>query len=543
MDDKEDIYKVDDEDDYEEKNDDKENIKKKYIKYGIIAFVCLIVFILLIALLFPGGKKKNSEENIKEITLISGDEYALDYSKGTFSWTSSDQTVAKVSNDGKIVALKNGDTTITIKVGSDTVTYKVHVDKVDDSVIVTNVKMEKNTIELEKNKTYDMKVSFTPKDATNVELTWTSSNEKIATVKDGVITAVAPGTCIITVKTTNGNIDNCLVKVLGDGKYNPVESISIDSTDVSLNKGTSYNLSYEVVPSDSINLVTWESSNNEIATVENGIIYALAGGEIEVTAKSGDISKTVKVKVNAEKQEPKFVLNQNNIGLGIGDSYTLSINNDTPVSWNSEDNNIAVVDQNGKVTAKSEGITKIIAKSADGYFDECIVSVSQYSSSEKISLNTNTLSLNINDKVKLIETVTPSNNVSNVTWSSSDTNVATVNNGEVIAINNGTATITASLPNGSSAECVVNVSSKIVKAAMVQINASNITLTVGKTNQLSAKVLPSNTTNKTITWSSSNNDIATVDQNGIVTAKKQGSAKIYAKSANGVFDTCAVIVK
>lgn len=563
----EDIYEVEDDYDFDydpedtgtksdssssnnnKKNFDTEELKGKLIKYGIIIFVGLIVLLILLALFSPKGKKSSTIAT-KEITLASGEKYSLEYSKGSYTWTSSNQSIARVSEDGEIIGVKNGDTTITIKTGSETIAYKVHVDKVEDSVVITNVKMEKNTVEIEKGKTYDMDVILTPSNATSAELTWSSSNEKVATVKDGVITAVSPGSCMITVKSSNGNIDNCLVKVVGDGSYvyNPIESISISSTDVSLYKGTSYELAYEVNPKDSVNLVVWESSNNEIATVENGVVYALQKGTIEVTATSGDIKETVKVTVEEEKVEPKFVLNQNSIGLKVGESYNLSINNNTKVSWTSSNTSIATVDSTGKVVAKAAGETVITVADDSGFKAECKVTVTNKESQPQpqqdvVTLNTSTLSMNVGDTVKLIETVKPSNNVSGVTWSSSDTKIATVTNGEVKAVANGTATITAKLANGSKAECVVTVSTKVVNAALVKINVNKQTLVVGASSQLTATVLPSNTTNKTITWSSSNNDVATVDSNGKVTAKKKGSAIIYARTSNGVFGTCGIVVK
>ena len=549
-DDNEDIYKVEDEEEtsFTEKNEEKEDLTKKLIKYGIIAFIAFIVLIFLIAIFFPKGSSKKEEEVTKEVTLTSGDKYTLDYTKGTYTWTSSNQAVAKVSNDGEIVGIKNGDATITIKSGKDTVVYKVHVDNVDDAVTITSIKMEKNTIELEKGKTYDMNVTLTPSNATSAELTWISSDDSIATVKDGKITAVASGTCMVTVRTTNGNTDTCLVKVIGDGSYNPVESIKIESTDVSLNKGTSYNLSYLVEPSDSVNLVTWESSDVSVATVENGVVYALAGGEITVYAKSGDISESVKVTVIEEKKE-EFMLNQTEISMTVGDTYTLGTNNsEIKVTWVSSDVNVASIDQTGLITAKSAGETTITAKASNGSFYDCKVTVvakeeEPEPEEDKISLNTSSLSMNVGDKVRLVETVTPSNNVSSVTWSSSDPSIATVTNGEVTAVKNGTTTITAKLPNGEQAECVVNVSTKVVKAALVTLNATKITLTVGGSTNLTATILPSNTTNKSITWSSSNPDVATVDKNGKVTAKKVGTAKIYARTDNGVFDSCGVVVK
>ncbi len=538
----EDIYKVDDDDDYVIKEEKKNDLGAKLTKYGIITFIALIILVLLIAIFSP---KQSTKKDVvtKEITLNAGDKYTIDYSKGTYTWTSSDQGVAKVSDDGEIIALKNGETTVTIKAGSETVTYKVRVDNLDDSIIVTNVKMEKNTIELEKDKTYDMKVEFTPSNVKNVELTWTSSDENVVTVKGGTIKAIAPGTSMVTVMTPNGNIDYCLVKVLGDGKYNPIESITIKSTDVTLNKGTSYNLSYEVLPSESVNLVEWESSNPEVATVENGVIYALASGEVDITAKSGAIEKTINVKVNGETAAPKVVLNYNSLGLKVGEFFNLVVDNDVEVEWISSDSNIVTVDQDGEIYAKGVGEATITAKTEDGFFDECSVVVSEQEVYDKITLNTNSLSLNVGNTARLTATVTPSNNVSEVTWTSSNTNVVTVSNGDIIAKANGTATITAKLPNGEKADCIVTVSTKVVNVLQVQINVSDITLNVNGTAQLSAKVLPSTATNKTITWSSSNTSIATVDKNGKVTAHKKGSAKIYAKASNGVFDVCGVVVK
>ena len=544
-DDKEDIYKVEDDDiNYTEKKEEREDLMHKLIKYGIIAFVALIVLVLLIAIFYPKGSSKK-EVVAKEVTLNSGDKYTLDYSKGTYSWTSSNPDIAKVSDDGEIVGLKNGETTITITAGKETVTYKVRVENVDEAVVLTNIKMEKNTVELEKDKSYKMNVTLTPSNATNAELKWTSSNEKVATVKDGEITAVGPGTCMVTVSSTNGNSDTCLVKVVGDGNYNPIEKIKIVSTDVSLNKGTSYNLSYEVVPEDSVNLITWKSSDEKIATVENGVVYALAGGTVKVTAQSGDLEEEVNVTVIEEKKEPDFILNQSEISLPVGNTYTLVPSSNIELTWVSYDINIASVDQSGNVTAKAVGETTVVAKAANGSSYTCKVTVTgaPTPSQETITLNTNTLSMNIGDKVRLVETVTPTNNVTNVTWTSSDSEVASVNNGEVTAKKNGTTTITATLPNGSKAECVVTVSTKVIKAALVTLNANKITLKVGASSTLTATVLPSNTTNKTITWSSSNPNVATVDKNGKVTAVKEGSAKIYAKTENGVFDSCGVVVE
>ena len=148
--------------------------------------------------------------------------------------------------------------------------------------------------------------------------------------------------------------------------------------------------------------------------------------------------------------------------LNVGDSQQLTATT-TPagaqVTWTSSDSSIATVDSNGNVTGVKEGQATITATTADGLTATCTVTVSK--EDESISLNKSTTDLTTGDSETLIATTTPS--AVNVTWSSSDTSVATVDStGKVTAIGAGTATITATTTDGSnlSASCAVNVTPK-----------------------------------------------------------------------------------
>lgn len=539
--DKEDIYKLDEdlEENKENKNNnDKDDLMKKLTKYGIIFLVCFILFIFMLAFITSCSRKEKKKLS-ENLNLSVGDSYTLNYTD--FEWTSSNQEVAVVNNN-KIDILKEGDVTVTITSSEEIITYTIHSEEKDAKV--AGVKLSSNTIEVENGKTYDLTAKLIPEKSKST-ITWFSSNENVATVKDGVISAVNPGTCMITVKTENGYTDTCLVKVLGDNSNNPVKSITIDSIDLSLNKGTSYPLSYKVEPSNSVNLVTWESSNNEIATVENGVIYPLSSGTVEISAKSGNINKSIKVTVIDKDENNKIILNQNEINLKINDTYTLVPKGSVDkVTWVSSDDSIATVDGNGVVTGKRIGNTIITAKAENGNSAQCLVTVSnEIINAETIELNVKNVSLNLNDTVKLVESISPSNGSIEVFWESSNTSVATVENGLVKAIGSGTATITASLPNGKKAECVVDVTPKNIKVIKVTLNASIVTLGVNGTSQLTATILPDNATDKTVSWKSSNSSIASVDDNGKVSAKGIGRAVIYASTASGVFDECEIIVK
>ena len=161
---------------------------------------------------------------------------------------------------------------------------------------------------------------------------------------------------------------------------------------------------------------------------------------------------------------------------------------------------------------------------------------------ESVSLNKQTLRMGVNDTKELFATVMPYNATDKtVTWSSSNTAVATVENGVVEAVSAGTATITATA-GGKSATCEVTVSTTYVEATEVLLSQDTAEIKVGETVQLTATVKPDNATNKTVTWSSSDAEIATVDTNGLVTGLKTGEVSIFAMTADDRGKTCEVKV-
>jgi len=171
----------------------------------------------------------------------------------------------------------------------------------------------------------------------------------------------------------------------------------------------------------------------------------------------------------------------------------------------------------------------------------------------KVTLNKTSLSLNVGDSSSLTATVSPSNATNKtVTWTSSNSSVATVSNGTVKAVGAGSATITATA-GGKSVSCTVTVSKKVeekpeekpeeptvIEVTSVSLNNSSLSLKVGESSTLVATVNPSDATNKTVTWTSSNSSVATVS-NGIVKAVGAGSATITA-TAGGKSISCTVTV-
>ena len=224
---------------------------------------------------------------------------------------------------------------------------------------------------------------------------------------------------------------------------------------------------------------------------------------------------------------------------------------DKSVTWTSSNTSVATVDANGKVTAVANGTATITAKTNDGsnLSAICTVTVDIPIIATSISLNKTSLTFTTkNQTATLTATVLPSNATNkSVTWTSSKTSVATVDsNGKVTAVANGTATITAKTNDGSnlSATCKVTVDIPII-ATSISFDKTSLTFTAAnQTATLAATVLPSNATNKSVTWTSNKTSVATVDSNGKVTAVANGSATITAKTNDGsnLTATCKVSV-
>jgi uncharacterized protein YjdB len=209
------------------------------------------------------------------------------------------------------------------------------------------------------------------------------------------------------------------------------------------------------------------------------------------------------------------------------------------VIWTSDNSNIVEVNQNGVLNSKAEGVAHITVTTVDGGFaDVCTVYVGSIPV-KGITLNAANLSVGIGQAVILTASVTPENATNkSVTWKSSDTNVATVDpNGIATGKAAGKAAITATTADGNySAVCNITVYdvNNVIRVTGISLDKANVALTAGKVIILEARITPLDATNKTVTWTSSDNSVAAVDYNsGIVTAKRSGAAWITAATVDG----------
>ena len=200
------------------------------------------------------------------------------------------------------------------------------------------------------------------------------------------------------------------------------------------------------------------------------------------------------------------------------------------VKWSSSKKSVAAVNKKGKVTAKKRGTAVVSAKVA-GKTYKCTITVEEPQISKKsVSVSVGkTTALKVNGTKQKVK------------WSSNNKKIATVSGkGVVKGVKKGTATITAKVSN-KKYTCKVTVKEKEIPVTEVRLNKESTTLEIGDTTKLEAMVSPGNATDRTIAWSSSKTAVATVNSQGVVTAKSVGTAYIYAK-AGGEMAICKVVV-
>ena len=498
--------------------------------------------------------------NATSMELIEGESATLvatispnDAENKTVIWSSSNLSIASVSN-GKVTALKAGKATITVKTDDGGKTAFCEVTVNAKVYPVTSVSLDKTSVEMTEGDELTLTATVNPDNATNKNVTWSSSNGTVASVSNGKVIALKAGKATITVKTEDGG-KTATCEVTVNAKVYPVTSVSLDKTSATLTEGDELTLTATVNPDNATNKnVTWSSSDNTVASVSNGKVIALKAGKATITVKTEDGGKTAtcEVTVNAKVYPVTSVsLDKTSATLTEGDELTLTatVNPDNAtnknVTWSSSNSAVASV-SNGKVTALKAGKATITVKTDDGgKTATCEVTVNaKVYPVTGVTLDKTSATLTEGDEITLTATVNPDNATNkNVTWSSSNSSVASVSNGKVTALKAGKATITVKTDDGGkTATCEVTVNAKVYPVTGVTLDKTSATLTEGDEITLTATVNPDNATNKNVTWSSSDNTVASVS-NGKVTALKAGKTTITVKTDDGgKTATCEVTV-
>lgn len=329
------------------------------------------------------------------------------------------------------------------------------------------------------------------------------------------------------------------------------QSITINKSNLSLMVNRTAQLTATVNPSTASNKsVSWTSSNPEIATVDSkGNVKAMKAGNTTITATAkGNTSIKKSIPITVTKIVPtglklsKSTLNiTNNQSVKVTATVTPADAANKTIVWKSSNTKVATVDSNGNIKGRANGSATITATAKDNVkvFKTVAVKVSP----KTVKVNKTSLSVTAGKTATLTATVSPSDSTDKtVKWKSSNIKIATVDSkGKITGKAKGTATITATVKGAKEVKIKVSVTAPVA-AKSVKINKTSATLMKGKTITLSATVSPSNTTNKSVKWKSSNTKVATVNSSGKVTAVGAGTAKITAATTNGKTSTTTITV-
>ncbi len=422
----------------------------------------------------------------------------------------------------------------------------------------SNVKLN---LDDESEKQIKLEYILGPSNTSQKDVVWTSSNETVAEVKDGVVTGKSVGTANITIASKdNTNVKNtCVVKVSSELDKSKVTAVR-NGKDIRVNwSKVNHAESYVVTRYNKL------TANDEV--IYEGAATAcedkdLPSGKyvyiVKTIVDKNDASADLYSDSESEESEPviipepvtgvEIINDYKNVSMFVGGSQQIKYGilpanaTNTNVTFKSLDEKVATVDKDGVVTGVSKGNTKVIVTTEEGGFTaECTVNVDGIEIKGFERVGDRDITIGENQTRQLQVSITPENATDKkIQWTSTNEAVATVDeNGLVTSKSAGTAIITAKTNNGLQTEFFITVDSPVKS---ISLNYKNATLNPGKTLKLIATISPSNASNKKITWISANDTIATVS-NGVVTAKKIGVTYISAISADGkVITTCTVTV-
>ena len=352
-----------------------------------------------------------------------------------------------------------------------------------DPIAVTGISLDKTSVTVKAGESATVTATVAPSNATNKTVKWTSSDTSVATVSNGTIKGVSAGTATITATTNNGKTATVKVTVQKNDSIVQPTGITVSPTTLTLTEGNTSTITATVTPSNATDKsVTWTSNKTSVATVSNGTVTAVSEGTATITAKTSN-GLTATVTVTVEKSVTP-----------VGNAIYF----EKPSSWGS---NVYVyiydpVNGNQTATASWPGDKMTLSNGLYTY---------------ELTTNSTTLKVLFNDNGN---NQCPAHNEPGFDYK-----------------NNGYYT-----ENGFQ-----KIYTPEVAVTSVSLSKSTVSVQKGSTATLTATVSPSNATDKTITWTSSNTSVATVS-NGVVTGVAKGTATITAKTSNGKTATATVTV-
>lgn len=376
---------------------------------------------------------------------------------------------------------------------------------------------------------------------------WIVSDGNVSVSSKGLIAAGSLGLATITAIDEEGNKANCNIYVIKG-----CEDLTLKKDVYNYNYTYMYGYynyqSLEFIGLDGTNYIMKITSEDEsiLKPRTSYTFYTMKEGKtnLKVELASG-LVKTFPITITNYATEIYISNAPKNITRG--EQYQLNAKifpdpTSSKIIWESSNEAVATVDNTGLVTAKEHGSVTITAKTDNGLSAACTISVITPATS--LTFEKKMVELYVGESEQLNLTVLPMDTTDKVTYTAyAYSDAATVNNaGKVTAMKIGNTTITATASSGATATCTIKVIDYPTIVTGVTLDQTKYDMKTGEVFKLNATVVPSNATDKSITWATTDSSVASVSEVGTVSAVGAGKAVITATSGNGVIAACEVTV-
>ena len=537
-------------------------------------YVVLLSFCLAATFLSACGHKLAEDYTLSqtEIEVIQGESLPLAIlcNKGasedyTLTWRSDDPSVAAVDNEGNVAGLHPGTATVTVqvKVKENTVDFACKVTVLENTAKLTSVSFAANIYSLGVNQSLDLsgEVIYDPAGAAAKNLIWSSSDPAVAAVSNGIVTAAAEGAATITATAENGDAPAavCVVRVLAATV--PATDISFETTEYTISAGQTITLSPTVSPEDATGYsVSWTSSDSKVATVSGGKVTGKAEGIATITAQlnNGAAQKTAVCRITVSSRSStvkatRVSLSPSNLNLTEGDKtahrFNVTVtpaNHTEEIKWSVSDTKMIQIDPSTGIfyligeLKNTQQAAVIVTCRAGSASDSKVVFISKSNETvikaTHVVLSPSSFTLGEEDRAahSFDAIITPNNHTETIHWSVSNTKLIQIDP------NTGVFRLITGL-NGKDSETVTVTCTAGGVSAVGQIfifppeeelqlsHTEAILYTDGPQSALEIQAAVTNTDElPDIVWKSSDPTVASVDKNGVVTAKKTGECEITA---------------
>ena len=503
-------------------------------------------------------------------TLTAGDKFRFeavvspeDATDKSVIWETSNKDVMTIDAEGNAEALSEGTVYISVRTVDGDKSDKCAV-IVDPLIIpVASVEIEGlkdgEVIALVKGEKRSLTAKVLPADATDKSVVWSVSDDKVlAVTQNGEVTAVGGGTATVTVKTTDGGkTDVCEFKVTV-----PVESVRFDAVpeNNTMVEETSFIFTAVVNPDDATDkTVSWSSSAPSVLSIDaaSGEAVAIKAGTAVVKVTAGDKSAECSIAVVAGKVEIESVTittAPDGLKMLVGEEFVFQAEvkpddyEDKTVSWSSSNTDIILIDEEGLAIAVKPGKV-VISASCGGKTDTRTITVEpKVVKVESVKINKYPQEMKVKDTYTFTAEVYPyAATDRTLAWESSNEEVLEIDhNGVATALAPGTVEVKVTTNDGGKTDkVVVVVIPNEIKVESVQITEkpSGNEMVVGEVFKFASAVSPSDASDDSVVWSTSDDKILSIKQDGTATALAAGEVTVTVTTNDGAkTDECVIKV-